>query len=331
MNFHQLVRQILVIINGERTIAAPYHLLKGKKSSQTLEDVALFRLHSFYRIMPQLERSVYDHAILALEQQGVLTIINEKSYHIKSLPYKTYHFNGWRYQGLEALFFKRLQLVVQTLSHYKAQDMKFAPVVSDNGVQQFIRQFLQQADYRHSDLSAALYEEIFGTLKRAVITEEQRMLISYRLSGYEQPAKTVAQLAQLTNSATIDVQLMLTEALHVWLDTVDTPLLEALRQGCVSEQILTDTAAKTYALIKQGYDFAQICNYRQLKESTIQDHIVEIARNMPAFDVTPYVDFKALASVHQATKQLQTKRLKTLHAQTGLPYFQIRLALTREG
>ncbi|KFL44484.1 hypothetical protein CH76_01360 [Lysinibacillus sp. BF-4] len=331
MNFHLLVRQILVIFNGERTIAAPYHLLKGKKSSQTLEDVALFHLHNFYRILPQLERAVYEQAILQLEQEGVLTISNDKSYRIEPMPLVSYHFNGWRYQGLEAIFFKRLQLTVQTLSQHQAQDMKFAPVVSDTTIQQFTRQFLQQATYQQGELSAKLYQEIVTTLKQTIMTEDQRMLISYRLSGYEQPAQTLRQLALATNHTVLDVQLLLIEALHIWLDTLDTPLLFALRQGCVSEQALTETAAKTNVLLEQGYTFEQICHYRHLKASTIQDHIVEIARNMASFDVTPYIDSATLQRVHQVVRQMQTKRLKVLHEQTGLPYFQIRLALTREG
>lgn len=331
MNFHLLVRQILVIFNGERTIAAPYHLLKGKKSSQTLEDVALFHLDNFYRILPQLERAVYEQAIAQLEQEGVLTIIHDKSYRIEPMPLASYHFNGWRYQGLEAIFFKRLQLTVQTLSQHRAQGMKFAPVVSDATIQQFTRQFLQQAMYQQGELSAKLYQEIVTTLKQTIMTEDQRMLISYRLSGYEQPAQTLAQLALTTNRTVLDVQLLLIEALHIWLDTLDTPLLSALRQGCVSEQALTETAAKTNVLLEQGYTFEQICHYRDLKASTIQDHIVEIARNMASFDVTPYIDSATLQRVHQVVRQMQTKRLKVLHEQTGLPYFQIRLALTREG
>ena len=42
-------------INGERTIYSIYHLLKGKKSSQTIQDTHLFHLQSLFQTEYELE------------------------------------------------------------------------------------------------------------------------------------------------------------------------------------------------------------------------------------------------------------------------------------
>ena len=44
-------------INGERTIYSIYHLLKGKKSSQTIQDTHLFHLQPFYQTYTNLSRN----------------------------------------------------------------------------------------------------------------------------------------------------------------------------------------------------------------------------------------------------------------------------------
>ena len=44
-------------INGERTIYSIYHLLKGKKSSQTIQDTHLFHLQPLFQTYTNLSRN----------------------------------------------------------------------------------------------------------------------------------------------------------------------------------------------------------------------------------------------------------------------------------
>jgi uncharacterized protein YpbB len=47
-------------LNGERTIYSIYHLLNGKKSSQTLQDAHLFSLKRYFGILESLTRESFD-------------------------------------------------------------------------------------------------------------------------------------------------------------------------------------------------------------------------------------------------------------------------------
>ena len=40
--FHQILLQIFQKLNKERTISAAYHVLRGKRSGQTIQDIGLF-------------------------------------------------------------------------------------------------------------------------------------------------------------------------------------------------------------------------------------------------------------------------------------------------
>ena len=327
MNFQLLVRQILLIFNSERTISAPYHLLKGKKSSQTLEDAVLFHLQPYYHLLPFLTRESYDAVIAKLCQQGDLQLTNER-YTVKPPPQQSSHFDGFSYRGGERVFFARLQLLVQTLSQRNAQNMKFVPVVTDLRIQRFVKQFLRR--YTTASLAEHLYKEIVSLLADEAISDWQRLLFTYRLSGYEQPAQTLEQLASTKDVATIDAELAWLEALHYLLKRVESPLLLALLEGCIVSEPLTVSAAKTLQFLAQGYTLEQVANERKLKLATIHDHVIEIARNRPTFDITPYVEDKIVRRVHQAVATLKTRRLKVLQQTLNIDYFTIRLALTRE-
>nr|WP_281384380.1 helix-turn-helix domain-containing protein [Listeria portnoyi] len=87
---------------------------------------------------------------------------------------------------------------------------------------------------------------------------------------------------------------------------------------------LTSSARKTWQLAEQGVLFENMAAIRRLKESTIQDHIVEIAATIPGFNVLSWVDSEMIAAISQQ----QWRSLKDIkQAFPALDYFQIRLAL----
>lgn len=74
-----LILHIVRRINGQRSLAGCFHILKGKKSGQAIQDAALFQLSSFYGLLPQLERKDFDDCISQLILDGKLVRVDEKS------------------------------------------------------------------------------------------------------------------------------------------------------------------------------------------------------------------------------------------------------------
>src|SRR5690606_47675 len=102
MLFHELVLTIMKRIEGQRTVSAPYHLIKGKKSGQTLQDIGYFNLHPYFALFPKLPKGVYDEQIRKLEAEGFLEAGKEEialTARGRSVEAASSHLNGWKYRG----------------------------------------------------------------------------------------------------------------------------------------------------------------------------------------------------------------------------------------
>src|SRR5699024_3524337 len=102
------------------------------------------------------------------------------------------------------------------------------------------------------------------------------------------------------------------------------------------QQQMSLSTRKTLQMIHSGHDLETISNLRNLKLSTIHDHIVEIALMDPSFSISPYISAKMQDRILSIVQKHQTKRLKEIKnylqqeiPETEVTYFQIRLTLSR--
>lgn len=341
MIFQYLVLEILKKIENERTISSPYHLLKGKRSGHTIQDVGIFHLHPYFGIMPKLERWRYDEEIQNLHLNQYI-ILKENSYFQiteKGLEvlakYESLPFNGWQYRGNEHIFFSRLSLTVQSLSHAKANIMSFSPIQKDEGIQLWVRNFLLKNQYKSGQMQPQLYNEIVNSLTNAKIEEKGKEIVIKRLAGYKVPGITWQQLSLEENLQEIDVQLIFVACLHQWLNEIidngkQYPYLFQLAENVRIDIPLTGSAYQTAMLFKKGYSVEQICHMRKLKQSTIEDHLIELAMNDLTFPIEQFISRDDIKKVFAVAEDYNTKKLKILHeVLPHLSYFQLRLALTR--
>ncbi|MGO4076159.1 recombinase RecQ, partial [Staphylococcus aureus] len=56
-------------LNGERSISAVYHLFKGKKSSQTIQDASLFQLSKYFGCYPGFTRDQLNRSTIKLDEK----------------------------------------------------------------------------------------------------------------------------------------------------------------------------------------------------------------------------------------------------------------------
>ncbi len=337
MIFHQILYQILVILNNERTVSSAYHLLKGKRSGQTIQDVGIFKLHTYFGLLPKLKRSVFDDAITELQKQGVLHIENNGFYQVNlDVPVEknAYYYNGWRYRGNEHLFFSRLALLVETVSYVKNGVRYFAPTEKNADTQQFIRAFLKaNTSFQTESFRQQLHDELHLCIGHESLSELQRELIVSRLSGVNIAGLTWKQLAQLNKLNHMDVYFIYISALHLFLNriyTEDVPILQKLATNIEVTTPLTESTKQTALYIQKGYSIEQIANVRRLKVSTIEDHIVEMAMNIPSFSIEPFLSTTDLQAILLAAEAYQTKKLRVLkEVLPNYSYFQLRLALAK--
>lgn len=338
--FHQILLQIFQKLNNERSISAAYHVLRGKRSGQTIQDIGLFQLHNYFGLLPKLPRATFDEAVSLFSQDSWLIIQESGHYSMKKLGLQRaeqtpdFLFDGWHYRGNEHIFFARLSLIVQSLSYQSAGIRSFSPISRDTNIQSWVRTFLLEHNYQDGHLQQQLLEECESVLSELSLSEANKQLVLYRLSGYGLPGWTWQQLASERKEAVLDCQLAFIELLHVFLNevhqTTDYPLLGKIAEELRVKALLTDSSQQTAYLYEQGYSLEQIMQIRKLKQSTIEDHLVELAMYEPNFSIGPFVSYKEAEKVWQASKQYQTKKLKTLHEVVeGMSYFQLKLVLAK--
>lgn len=336
--FEDILIIILKAVDGERTISSPYHLLKGKKSGQTLQDIGYYKLYPYFGLLPRLEKKDYDTAVQELFDKGLIVSdgqvvrVTEK---LTGQKNENHLLNGWKFRGNEQLFMSRLSLLVQTLSHVHQNSRIFDPVVIAEDTQRWVKAYLPKMDFRNADSCRRFKTEMADSLSNVNVGDRQKMVVMQRLSGYNLGGMTWEQIAREDGAGIIDVQLQAIETLHGWMEAIaagNFPMLKGLLDGVIQQSSLTETAKQTQHYYKNGRTLEEIAALRGLKTSTIEDHFVELAMNDPGFEILGFMDRKLWQEILAVSGEHNTKRLRDIKEKVPeASYFQIRLALAAKG
>ena len=334
MLFDELVIAIMKSINLERTLSSPYHLIKGKKSGQTIQDIGYYKLHPYFALMPKLEKAAYDQVVKSLSERNFIKFNEEVidlTEQAMAMPIPEIEVNGWKYRGNEMIFLNRLSLTLQTLSHTSQKVNVFDPIHNSEEIQSWVKRFLKTMNYRDVASIAKFKGELLESLRAAKVKDNQKMALMQRLSGLGWSGLTWEQIADIQGIQVLDAQLAVIETLHGWLDVIEPseyPFLSLMKEGIVQLSSLTESTRRTEKLFKDGCTLEEISAIRQLKTSTIEDHFVEMAMNDPAFDYSAFLTEELYGEIVVVSKESQTKRLRNIKEKLpAASYFQIRLAL----
>lgn len=339
---------LLLIIkqfNGERSLSGIFHLMRGKKSSQTLSDGHLFGVSFLFGSFPNLPREEMEEQVQSLLQKKFIQEIEEEKYVVttegnESLA--TYHksadylvgFDGLRFKNIERPFFWLLSLYIQTLSHLVRKDSNFLPITRDALTLQLVKRGFPKRENR--DLEAKrLYEELQELLDG--LPSKSAELFVMRLSRPQKTGLTNRQAAHALELTEEETSIRFRSVLHniarqAEMDQQKYPVLHRLLNWLETNVPLTASAQKTWKLLKSGRSLEEIMIIRKMKQSTIEDHLVEIAIHISGFSIEDYVSPQEQAEILRTFHSLKTKKLKILKESLGdVSYFKIRLVLGKAG
>lgn len=348
MNFLTVI--ILYCIScfkGERSTNAVYYLLQGKKSAQTVQDAVWFSLKHVFSIYPELKKELFQEHINFLAKNKLIEI-NDKTCQITTFGQeKLTHYierqpipeglNGWNFQPIDKKFWQRLSLIVQIVSNWTKGEGKFMPVQRDFYTQRWVKRWLYDwnSTYDKQTLTKKLYLEIEHLLTYAESKNKNPEFFVARLSGYENPGLTISQIAQQYKIDEFYYLIIFRSFLHFMIKTIsdfhsDYPLLYSIIKNDQQEIVFTESTRKTLNLININKSIKEIARIRNLKVSTIEDHIVEIALMDEKFSIDPYVTPSMQERIRLAIKTLNTRKLKRIkEAVPDADYFAIRLVLSK--
>ncbi|MDQ0205875.1 YpbB family protein [Alkalicoccobacillus murimartini] len=340
----ELLLSVLHAYKGERTIYGAFHILQGKKTAQSIQDGHFFSVLPFYNLLPDLTRQEVDDLTHTLESNGLIRRTEEDKAILTKQGERSVHrftedhdfisdLNGWKYLRQTSIFWLRLTLLIQTATHIKANQPRFIPITNHRDSQQWVKNHLQRYQGGVDALLDDIYKDISSYLQTC--RSEQAQAFVMQLSSPAQVGLTLHQISQTLNLDSIKTNILHKATLHRLFNACEDgafPSLYACMGGKENQTFSTETALKTAQLMKQGLKMDQIIQARGLKQSTIEDHIVEIALYDTSFSIEPYVSDQEIAAIVKASMELQTLKLKELRSVLGddYTYFKIRMALTRK-
>lgn len=331
---HKLL-QICNIMHGQRSINAIYHILVGKQNHQTWSDVHFFHLSPYYRFLTIKDEKVFQTCIVYALQHGWiiernnLVYVTEKGRQLLNSrnPLELETNRDGRIVKKMEQYWLFVHLLVQTLSHLLYHQNHFYPVVRDVVIQTEVKRWIRKFGvFKGAEL-------LFYDLKRIFeqLPESHVNVMLQRLSGANRVGLTIEQLAQQRKVSKWQTKWEWEEGL--------TKLYEVIQQGNYPslpylpnkiEYLLSQTAKKTYQLLRKHRTIEEISQLRHLKVTTIMDHIVEISLLDPNFNIHPYISNEDVQAVQSMFQKLRSFKLKLYKTELPhLTYFQIRLALTR--
>jgi uncharacterized protein YpbB len=343
--FEGIVLYNLKKIQGDRTIYSLYHLFQGKRSSQTIQDAHLYQLTSFFHTIPSFTRIQLEKTVQGLLTNGMAEEIaetkviltdkgnRELEFQLAKVPLPQY-LNGWKYHQVTDVFWERLTLLIQVCSNLINRERNFIPIRNKKEVLTWVKQYISQQEEDRYKLAEKLFFELTDALDNPHTRPD---FIVIRLTGFKKIGLTSVQAAEMASVEHANYHFEFLNGLHALFDKVlrnpsSYPLLKGLIKEPDQKVPLTLSTKKTFGLLHKGYSLEEIAASRNLKLSTIEDHVVEIALSVDEFDIDFYVNPEEQQKIIRAAKVVSAKKLKLIKEQVSdVTYFKIRLVMARYG
>ncbi|WP_273129089.1 helix-turn-helix domain-containing protein [Bacillus weihaiensis] len=345
--FHVLLLYCLKQFKGERSTSAIYHLLKGKKSSQTIQDGKLFKVSHLFGLYPRLEhtitKSIWDQMI----KEDLIMQVPEKHYvltdkaeilleHVlKDNPIPP-HLNGWKYGDVGRLFWRRLSLLVQVVSNFTYNRRDYLPLTKNEVDLHWVKFLLRTLRESKSELNDKLYKEMSTVLSN--VNEQEAMIFVWKLTSSKRIGLTYEQIASKLTLDEEYVYLCFWNVIHQIIDKHQEehgsyPFLHSIIQEEFKDNVLTSSSNRTKSFLMEGKSITEIAAIRNLKVSTIEDHIVEITLHDQQFSPTDFITDEDFKIISATINQLNTHQLKKVREELNnqYTYFEIRLAFALIG
>lgn len=267
-------------------ISTLYHLLKGKRSSSVLLYGFLYNHLRFIEFDPDLQESDYNQSIATLNHNELLTInyqneaqitekgileLNKKEFSLAKFPWV----DNYRYGKKDDKMFRMLQFSVQVASNLSYDNKRYVPIEHSPMYQMALKKWLVKRPKK--EFIRGLKQEWLFVFES--IPETEALYFVKQFSGYNQVGKTATQVLESSYSD-LHKKLLRQNYLHHLLLTIQQnsqlPLLQDLISGPVFQND-NQSVQETKRYLENTTNPEVIAQKRNLKSSTIRDHLLELS------------------------------------------------------
>jgi len=283
---------LLLFTTEPRRAKALFNVCRGRRTVSTLfaglAAQQLDWLDSWHGVaLPKFEaaaKQLVQAGDLAVPTPGCLQLTQAGVTHQAQLRQQRYQPIAWQqFQQVDVRRFNVLsQLALQVVSELSHQANRYYPVTTDQGVQATVKLWL-----RHW-YTPQLVDQVVTELTAFLTTLPKPLadVFANSLTGFDFPGQTDQQLATLFDRSPVEILVMrkdLSCRWVAWLRTHSTGPLAALLQPLVKANPVSQSAWQTYQDFLAGTELSQIATRRQLKMSTVREHLLEVAILTPSF------------------------------------------------
>jgi uncharacterized protein YpbB len=264
-----------------------YHLLKGKRTSSVLLYGFFYDSLRFIDSQPQLTLERYQKIIDSLVRQqfltldaltneGQLTSLGKKYLATNSFALNKYGFIDYYHYGKNSQeIWRLLQFSVQVISQLSYGNKQYIPLENSPLYQIYLKNWLKA--YPRTELITLFQKNWFTVLQQ--LTDAESDYLAAQFSGYHLIGE-VSQQLRSPQLSTLENQLWQVNTWHHLFEVIlagatNQPLIQLIRPFVLKNQ--NQSMNTTRQLIQEGRTVEEIAAIRKIKQSTVNDHLLELA------------------------------------------------------
>lgn len=301
-----------------RRMAAVYYILIGKRTTSNLFAALDYDLLKYWHLYPNLKHSDYQEIMNSMVKQKLLDITDhevqlselgeQKQAEEQKASYQLQYYNGPWMQELFK-FEERLILAIQLISEFEHHEKRYIPVSSNTNTQWFVKEWFTRHKTEMHFLER-FKQELFSLLEDS--PAELANIWTSKLVGYQTNGLSTIQITDETGLSPDDVKFMSIDLVaYIFGQIIKQPDRYSVIAQLVefSRLPISQTSFVTYQQVKNTADLKRVSQERNLKISTIHDHLIEAAILLPNFDFDYFLPLvKSDSFVYNRLKNIEKKR-----------------------
>lgn len=292
-----------------KTNKSIYNILNGKKSHQTFFDACSQQLLSLYHSLPKLKYPSFERFLDTYDNQNTDISIHPR----------------YTYDSMIQTF-SCIQLLIQTITHFKNNHLNFIPITQQITVQSRVKQIYSKIlEQNLVDDFEKEIEQIFHFIDEKC---SNNCLIHYYLQGYEEPMYTRQQVSLIEGIPVTKLFVLeLNNLVQMMFALENDKQFPILTQTIILPTLLNKTTITYHQLLKE-LSMDEVAVTQNVKINTIEDHVLELFIKGYFSEYQTFVNGPQTSEFIAFYDQNRGQRLKLYKEEFDrLTYFQIKLLI----
>lgn len=211
-------------------------------------------------------------------------------------------------QPYRLVFWQRFQFMTQIISEKEYNNSNYSPINRNIYDQNWAKRFLQKYKNTFSSLSESWISESIKTF--SLLTHKSSNFLAKLLVGHDVLGNTFKQVSGEVEWTPIEGYVLFNDFVEEMLTIIfnskdDLPLLNEML-GNIQREFhygLSKSSFETAQFLSRNIDLKIVAKKRNLKESTIKEHLLEVAIVQPRFDFKPFIPENDYMYLYKIFKQ----------------------------